>query len=330
MFLRAMSGRTFGRRLRARRAQRFRPGRKWKQNQRPADRRALALAIDVRRMLARSRQERRPCVVDTKPGVLCERASRRRRRSLAPAAQNTLDGAVIADRGAARNQTAENSEAATRGGGTGGRTAIETTTSELACSQAPGNSPGPEISGGQNGVHQGKAFQNQELPWHSCIRAITTTCVVESPLEVGLDFALFPASDSGRSALRHFSHPPVAASFRGCSLRAAAITNSGTLTPCDFAQATFCALVKQQHFFQHCSADRQPHGRFWQGNGCERSLPPVGIDNTGSGTSDAQTPRSIARPVSRRAQNRSLRKCRVKSICFRSECLGDCRDSRPA
>ncbi len=90
-----------------------------------------------------------------------------------------------------------NGAAATRGGGTGGRTAIETTTSEPTCSQAPGNGPGPEISGRQNGVHQGKAFQNQELPWHFCIRAMTTTSVVEFPLEVGLDFALFPASDSG-------------------------------------------------------------------------------------------------------------------------------------
>ena len=36
---------------------------------------------------------------------------------------------------------------------------------------------------------------------------------------------------------------------------AAARTNSGTLTLFAFAHATFWELLKQQHFFQHCSAD---------------------------------------------------------------------------
>jgi hypothetical protein len=51
------------------------------------------------------------------------------------------------------------------------------------------------------------------------------------------------------------------------SFFAAVRTNSGMATLLAFAHATFCTLVKQQHFFQHCSAERHPHGRFWQGKG---------------------------------------------------------------
>jgi len=47
-----------------------------------------------------------------------------------------------------------------------------------------------------------------------------------------------------------------------CSVVAAATTSSGTVTEFACAQATFSEFVKQQHCFQHWSADLQPHGRF--------------------------------------------------------------------
>jgi hypothetical protein len=48
--------------------------------------------------------------------------------------------------------------------------------------------------------------------------------------------------------------------------------------------------LKQQHFFQHCSAVWQPQGRFWQGNGSEESFSNrlEGGRATGSGKSIAQ------------------------------------------
>jgi hypothetical protein len=48
---------------------------------------------------------------------------------------------------------------------------------------------------------------------------------------------------------------------------AAAITKSGIWTECFFAHAIFWALLKQQQLFQHSCAERQPHGRSWQGKG---------------------------------------------------------------
>lgn len=109
------------------------------------------------------------------------------------------------------------------------------------------------------GVDHGSEFQNHELPWHFCIRAITTTWRGCFPAG-GCGFEVATWSDF--AALRHFSQPPAMHTGRDCSLAAAASTNAGGVRPCDFAQATFCAFVKQQHFFQHCSAERQPQGRF--------------------------------------------------------------------
>ncbi|HAV31038.1 MAG TPA: hypothetical protein DC058_14910 [Planctomycetaceae bacterium] len=39
------------------------------------------------------------------------------------------------------------------------------------------------------------------------------------------------------------------------------------------AHADFCAGVKQQHFLRQPEAERQPQGRFWQGNGTLPSFP---------------------------------------------------------
>jgi hypothetical protein len=48
-------------------------------------------------------------------------------------------------------------------------------------------------------------------------------------------------------------------------------SSAGADTPCFFAQASFCALVKQQQRLRDCSAVRQPQAFVWQGNGCVAS-----------------------------------------------------------
>jgi hypothetical protein len=56
--------------------------------------------------------------------------------------------------------------------------------------------------------------------------------------------------------------------------------------------------VKQQHCFQHCSAEAHPHVRSWQGNGWD--LPFSASLLNGNGMNEAQIDSSSARPTSLR------------------------------
>src|SRR5262245_12858653 len=56
------------------------------------------------------------------------------------------------------------------------------------------------------------------------------------------------------------------------SLSASATSGAGGVTPCSRAQATREPGEKQQQLVQQSLAVTQPHARFWQGNGCERTL----------------------------------------------------------
>lgn len=90
-----------------------------------------------------------------------------------------------------------------------------------------------------------------------------------------------------------------AAATTSASFLAAARTKGGSSIWWARAHATFSAFVKQQQPFQHWSADAQPQGRSMQGNGFERSLPAMGGEAIGSGTSARQTPTRTARAMSR-------------------------------
>lgn len=78
------------------------------------------------------------------------------------------------------------------------------------------------------------------------------------------------------------SNPMLRASASSAEL-ASASANAGGFTPCLRAQASRSASVWQQHDFQHCSAEVQPHLHVEQGNNSPRfaRLFPVG-----SGTPD--------------------------------------------
>lgn len=67
---------------------------------------------------------------------------------------------------------------------------------------------------------------------------------------------------------------------------------------CLSAQACFWAAVKQQHFFAHCSAERQPHARVWHGKGFERSF--AGAIESCSGRLPRRTASAITAAISRR------------------------------
>ena len=88
------------------------------------------------------------------------------------------------------------------------------------------------------------------------------------------------------------------------SLIAAATTNSGILTSFAFAQATFWALVKQQHFRQHCSAVWQPQGRFWHGKGADESFSAPGSVGRDKGRMARHMLNRTAQPTSRRSEKR--------------------------
>jgi hypothetical protein len=92
----------------------------------------------------------------------------------------------------------------------------------------------------------------------------------------------------------------------GRSVFAAAMTSSGTETEFACAQATFSEFVKQQHCFQHWSAEPQPQGRSWQGNGRDLSLPSCFGRDAGPGIKANTTPVATAKTISRPAPERQV------------------------
>jgi len=97
---------------------------------------------------------------------------------------------------------------------------------------------------------------------------------------------LSPALHSDESQLAAFDR--VEQQERGASTSSpSSLRAAGISKPCSSTNAIRSAFVVQQQLVQHSSADRQPQGRFMQGNGVEWSLPsavePAARSASGSG-----------------------------------------------
>ena len=222
--------------------------------------------------------------------------------------------------GAASHQAMWRSAPKSLGGGVGGSSVRAGARHDWRIGRRSENSILIEICGGSGRIAKASDIRPHPFPWQSWAKRPMTSITLggllfalASCLSTGSDFValarrgLEPDCCFACLIAQHGFTARIVFCF---SRSAAAVTSTGTETAFCLAQATFCAFVKQQQLFQHFSALRQPHGRFWHGKGWELSFSREERETKENGTIEVSTATRRARAVKPRRHRYPLLKSR--------------------